>query len=67
MALSNAERQRLWRQRRKQRTQEQRQKKRKRLEVWVSAVTLKRIDKLQDRYQNVDRLVEAAIRELDST
>jgi hypothetical protein len=64
MVLSNAERQRLWRERRKEKAQKMRSKGRRKLEIWVSATTFKRIEDLQDEYGSVDRLVETAIRQL---
>jgi hypothetical protein len=67
MVLSNAERQRLWRQRRKEKVQKMRRQGRHKLEVWVSSATIKRIEDLQDQYGSVDRIVEVAIRRLSKS
>jgi hypothetical protein len=67
MVLSNAERQRLWRQRRKEKAQKMRSQGRHKLEIWVTSATLKRIEDLQDRFGSVDRIVEVAIRRLSKT
>ena len=67
MVLSNAERQRLWRQRRKAKARQERARGRTRLEVWVSPTTVKRIEKLREQYGDIDRIVEVAIRELSKS
>ncbi len=67
MVMSNAERQRLWRLRRKEKAQKMRIQGRRKLEVWVSPTTLRRIADLQDQYGTVDRIVETAIRRLSES
>ena len=64
MPMTNAERQRAWRQRRKQLASVKRRQGRQRLEVWITPTTAKRLKKLADRYGDLDKVIEKAVREL---
>ena len=64
MPMSNAERQRAWRQRRKRLATAKRQEGRRRLEVWITPTTANRLDRLTDQYGDLDKVIEKAIREL---
>ena len=67
MALSNAERQQLFRKRRRERAEANRDKGRHRLEVWVSGATMKRLQALAEEYGSEQRAIEVAIREACKT
>jgi len=66
MALTNAERQRLYRQRRREQAEANRAKGRKWLEVWVSQATWRRLQVLAEDCGSAQKAVETAIRELAS-
>jgi len=66
MALSNAERQQLFWKRRRERAEINRDKGRQRLEVWVSGVTIRRLEALTEEYGSEQKVVETAIRQLAS-
>jgi len=66
MALSNAERQRLFRRRRRERAEANRERGRHRLEVWVSGVTKRRLQVLTEEYGSEQKAVETAIRKVAS-
>ena len=66
MALSNAERQQLFRKRRRERAEANRDKGRHRLEVWVSGATIRRLEALTEEYGSEQKVVETAIRQLAS-
>ena len=66
MPLSNAERQQLFRKRRRERAEINRAKGRHRLEVWVSGATIRRLNTLTERYGPEQMAVETAVRQLTS-
>jgi len=66
MALSNAERQQLFRKRRRERAEINREKGRHRLEVWISNATKRRLQVLTEEYGSEQKAVETAIRQLAS-